>query len=111
MRKLSLLVILFILTACGETTTLSGHTGLVEGKLWLDCSSAMKRASGPQDDIGYTCGVTVTKETVIRTADGERLTMADLEAAAEMTVLIEPTVLRPDDRDKELKAKEVIVER
>lgn len=113
MKRWWLIVFMLFLSACGEreTTTLYGNAKLIKGQLWLDCSNQIVRPSGPQEDIGYTCGVHVTEHTDIRTRDGERLEVSDLAVTSNVIVLIEPTVLRPDDKGRELNAKEVVVER
>ena len=105
--------ILIYLTGCSqEVYTITGKlNGIEKGSVIVECSSLYKKHmfDGAEDDIGYSCVVQVTEETVIESQTGKALTLEDLRQAEIVSVILTKKVKKEQLEDAEFVAKEIVM--
>jgi hypothetical protein len=114
MKKLVLLFSFVFLTACSnETYSIYGEIySIEEDSIYVECSDLVRESdkSRIKDDIGYSCAVKITKDTIIKTETGDELTFNELNTNNMVSVYFEePTTLSADSEGLTLRAKEITV--
>ena len=64
---------------------------------------------GAEEDIGYSCAIQVTEETVIESQTGEALILEDLRQAETVSVILTEKVKKKRLEDAEFVAKEIVM--
>ncbi|MEK4385811.1 hypothetical protein MKZ25_08370 [Solibacillus sp. FSL W7-1464] len=109
------LICLTALSACSkEGSSITSITGEIidieKGNLKIMCSNYVtkqKNSSG-SDDIGYTCVVKITDETLIKSDNGEKITLSDLQQNNVVSVILTEEKTLTEDRDsRTIEAKEL----
>lgn len=82
MKKLLFIVSFILLTACSnETSSIYGEIRSIgENRINVGCSDFVKKANNihSKDDIGYSCAIKITDETIIKTQAGDAVTLDEL---------------------------------
>ena len=82
MNKLILLFSFILLTACSnETYSIYGEINSIgEDTLNVGCSDLVKKSNNSHsiDDIGYSCAIKITEETIIKNQAGDVVTLDEL---------------------------------
>lgn len=76
--------ILLLFTGCDFSEPVKefeGYFNSVESsnEIEVDCTSVAKRGDTGGTEEGYSCSVEITEDTIIRTEDGQKLSVEDLE--------------------------------
>ena len=119
MKRLAIfcLICLTVLTACSkEGSTITSITGEIisieKNPLNIRCSdyvTKQKNSTG-SDDVGYTCVVNITDDTLIKSDNGEKITLSDLQQNNVVSVILtEEKTLSEDIDSRTLEAKDIIV--
>lgn len=105
--------ILICLTGCSqEVYTITGKlNGIDKGSIVVECSSLYKKTmfGGAEEDIGYSCAIQVTEETVIESQTGEALILEDLRQAETVSVILTEKVEKKHLEDAVFVAKEIVM--
>ncbi|WP_336045696.1 hypothetical protein [Solibacillus ferritrahens] len=114
MKKLILIFSFICLSACSnETYSIYGEIySIEEDNIYIECSDLVRKSdkSHINDDIGYSCGIKITDETIIKTQAGDVLTVDDLNQNNVVSVYFEEPILeRADLEGLTLNAKEITV--
>jgi len=81
LKNLILIVSFLLLTACSNESSLFGEIRSIgENRINVGCSDFVKKANNThsKDDIGYSCVIKITDETIIKTQVGEIVTLDEL---------------------------------
>ncbi|WP_339212486.1 hypothetical protein [Solibacillus sp. FSL W8-0372] len=108
MKKLIFIFIFIFLTACsGETYSIYGEiSSIEEDSINVGCSDLVNS----KDDIGYSCAIKITEETIIKTQAGDVLTLDELNINNIVSVYFEePVTLSADTERPTFEAKEITV--
>ena len=114
MKKFVLLVSLIFLAACSnETLSIYGEIhSIEEDRINVVCSDAVRKSnkSHSKDDIGYSCAIKITEDTIIKTQAGDELTFDELNENNMVSVYFEePITVSAVSERLTLKAKEITV--
>ena len=117
MKRLALifcLICLTALTACSkEGSSINGEIINIEkDNLKIDCSNYVtkQKNSTGADDIGYSCLVKIKDDTLIKSNNGEEITINDLQQNDVVSVILtEEKTLTEDINSRILEAKEIIL--
>lgn len=114
MKKLVLIFSFIFLTACSnETYSIYGEINSIEeDNIYVECSDLVRKLdkSPIKDDIGYSCAIKITEDTIIKTQAGDELTFNGLNKNNMVSVYFEePTTSNADSEGLTLKAKEITV--
>ena len=112
--KLILLFCFIFLTACSnEINSISGEIDSIgEDSIFIDCSDLVAKSDKGhiQEDIGYSCAIKITDNTMIKTQAGDELKFDELNKNNLVTVYLEePTTLSSDLEWPTINAKEITV--
>lgn len=108
MKKLILIFSFIFLTACSnETHSIYGEiSSIEEDSINVGCSDLVSS----KDDIGYSCAIKITEETIIKTQAGDVLTFDELNINNMVSVYFEePITLSAGTERPTFKAKEITV--
>lgn len=119
MKRLAIfcLIYLTVITACSkEGSTITSITGEIisieKNTLNIRCSdyvTKQKNSTG-SDDVGYTCVVNITDDTLIKSDNGEKITLSDLQQNNVVSVILtEEKTLTEDIDSRTLEAKDIIL--
>ena len=119
MKRLAIfcLVCLTVITACSkEGSTITSITGEIinieKNNLKIRCSdyvTKQKNSTG-SDDVGYTCVVNITDDTLIKSDIGKKITLSDLQQNNVVSVILtEEKTLTEDIDSRTLEAKDIIL--
>ena len=112
MKKLIIIFSFIILTACSnETYSIYGKiSSIKEDKIYVECSNLVRKSDKRHinDDIGYSCGIKITEETIIKTQAGDVLTSNELNENNVVSVYFEEPISESADLEG-LKANEITV--
>lgn len=117
MKRLAVicLICLAALSACSkEGSSITSVTGEIinieKDNLKIRCSNyvtTQKNSTG-SDDVGYTCVVNITDDTIIKSDNGEKITLGDLQQNNIVSVILTEEQTLTEDRDSRiLEAKEL----
>ena len=112
MKRLDLIFSLICLTACSnEVSSINGEiTNIEKDSLEVICSqyvTSQENIKG-NDDIGYSCIVKITDDTLIKSDNGEKITINDLQQNDIVSVfLTEQKTLTEYINSRILEAKEI----
>lgn len=117
MKRLTIfcLICLTVITACSkEGSTITSITGEIinieKNNLKIRCSdyvTKQKNSTG-SDDVGYTCVVNITDDTLIKSDIGEKITLSDLQQNNVVSVILtEEKTLTEDIDSRTLEAKDI----
>lgn len=112
MKQFILIIRLILLTACSnETHSIYGEIKSIEADhINIECSDLVRKLDKSKDDIGYSCAIKITDETMIKTQAGDALTFEELAENNEVSVYMEePITLSAVSERLPLKAKEITV--
>ena len=114
MKKSVLLFSFIFLTACsGETYSIYGEINSIEEDgIHVECSDSVGKSNRnhSNDDIGYSCAIKITEDTIIKTQAGDELTFDELNDNNLVSVYVEePPTVSADSEWLTLKAKEITV--
>ena len=119
MKRLTIfcLICLTVITACSkEGSTITSITGEIinieKNNLKIRCSdyvTKQKNSTG-SDDVGYTCVVNITDDTLIKSDIGKKITLSDLQLNNVVSVILtEEKTLTEDIDSRTLEAKDIIL--
>ena len=117
MKRLAIfcLICLTVITACSkEGSTITSITGEIinieKNNLKISCSdyvTKQKNSTG-SDDVGYTCVVNITDDTLIKSDNGKKITLSDLQQNNVVSVILtEEKTLTEDIDSRTLEAKDI----
>lgn len=114
MKKLIFIFSFSFLTACSnETHSIYGEIhSLEEDRIIFGCSDVVRKSnkSHSKEDIGYSCAIKITEETIIKTQAGDVLTFDELNKNNVVSVYFEePITLSAHFEGLTLNAKEITV--
>lgn len=114
MKKLILILSFIFLTACSnEINSISGEIDSIgEDSISIECSDLVAKSDKGhiQEDIGYSCAIKITDNTMIKTQAGDELKFDELNKNNLVTVYLEePITLSSDLEWPTLNAKEITV--
>ncbi len=112
MKRLALIFCLICLSACSkEVSSINGEiTNIEKDTLEIICSNYVTREKNikSNDDIGYSCKVKITDDTLIKSDNGEEITINDLHQNDVVSVFLkEQKKLTEDINSRILEAKEI----
>ena len=112
MKRLALIFCLICLTACSkEGSSINGEIINIEkDNLEIVCSNYVTKQKNIKgnDDIGYSCIVKITDDTLIKSDNGEKITIKDLQQNDVVSVFFaEQKTLTEDINSRILEAKEI----
>lgn len=116
MKKLVLIFSVIFLTACSnEIHSVYGKLySISEDTIYVECSDLMTKAmkSRSQDDIGYSCGIQITEETIILNQTGDEFTFDGFTFEESKIIMVsvhleEPVILSDDLKWPTVNAKEI----
>ena len=108
MKKLIFIFSIIFITACSnESHSIYGEiSSIEEGSINVGCSDLVSS----KDDIGYSCTIKITNETLIKTQAGEVLTFDELNINNIVSVYFkEPISLSTGTEGPTFEAKEITV--
>ena len=119
MKRLAIfcLICITVITACSkEGSTITSITGEIinieKNTLNIRCSdyvTKQKNSTG-SDDVGYTCVVNITDDTLIKSDNGKKITLSDLQQNNVVSVILtEEKTLTEDIDSRTLEAKDIIL--
>ncbi|MER2119777.1 MAG: hypothetical protein ABS935_05880 [Solibacillus sp.] len=109
MKKLILIFSFIFLTACSnETHSIYGEIySIDEESIIVGCSDLVRKS---KDDIGYSCAIKITEETIIKTQAGDVVTFDELNINNMVSVYFEePITVGAGTERQTLEAKEITV--
>lgn len=109
LKKFILLVSFICLTACSnELHSIYGKiSSIEEDRIHVGCSDLKPNS---KDDIGYSCTIKITDETIIKTQAGDVLTFDELTINHMVSVYFEePITLDAVSERQSLEANEITV--
>lgn len=112
MKKLILIVSFLLLTACSNESSLYGEIRSIgENRINVGCSDFVKKANynHSKDDIGYSCVIKITDETIIKTQAGDAVTLDELNIDDVVSVYIDEPITSADSEKLTFTAKEITV--
>lgn len=113
MKQFILILSVILLTACSnETHSIYGEIKSIEADhINIGCSDLVRKLDKGKDDIGYSCAIKITDETMIKTQAGDALTFEELAENNEVSVYMEeePITLSAVSERLTFKAKEITV--
>lgn len=113
MKRLALIFCLICLTACSkEVSSINGEIINIEkDNLEIICSKYVTRQENIKgnDDIGYSCIVKITDDTLIKSNNGEKITINDLQQNDVVSVFLteQKTLTEDNINSRILEAKEI----
>lgn len=113
MKKLILIVSFVLLTACSnEIHSIYGEIhSIEEDSINIGCSDFVEKLNNSlsKDDIGYSCAIKITGETIIKTQAGDILTFEELNINNMVSVYFEEPITGADSERLIMKAKQITV--
>ena len=107
---LLLVITIFFLTGCVETTSINGRLTLIEDNFLVECSEQVKQNVNDLSDVGYLCAVQISDDTLFRDQYGEKLSVKDFSDGNIVSVILtKPKVIGESKSSREVDAKEVIL--
>ena len=113
-EEINLIFSFIFLTACSnETHSIYGEIiSIEEDSINVGCSDLVRKSnkSHSKEDIGYSCALKITEETIIKTQAGDVLTFDELNKNNVVSVYFEePITLSADSERLTFNAKEITV--
>ena len=119
MKRLAIfcLICITVITACSkEGSTITSITGEIsnieKNTLNVRCSDYVTKQTNSRgsDDVGYTCVVNITDDTLIKSDNGKKITLSDLQQNNVVSVILtEEKTLTEDIDSRTLEAKDIIL--
>ena len=111
MKKLILIFSFIFFTACSnETYSIYGEiSSIEEDSINVGCSDLVRKSNNSNDDIGYSCTIKITDETIIKTQAGDALTFDELYKNNAVSVYFEEPITSVDSERLTFEAKEITV--
>lgn len=112
LKKLILIYSFILLTACSnETYSIYGEiSSIEEDSIKVGCSDLVIKSNNSKDDIGYSCTIKITEETIIKTQAGDVVTFDELNINNIVSVYFEePITLGAGSEGLTFKAEEITV--
>lgn len=111
MKKLVLIFSFIFLTACSnETYSIYGEiSSIEEDSINVGCSDLVRKTNNSKDDIGYSCTIKITEETIIKTQAGDVLTFDELNINHIVSVYFDEPITSVDSERLTFTAKEITI--
>ena len=111
MKRLALIFCLICLTACStDVYSITGEiSNIKKDSFSINCSNYVaKERNVATADVGYSCTVKITDDTLLKSDNGEEITMNDLQENDVVSVfLTEEKTLTEDGNSRTIEAKEI----
>lgn len=110
-KKLIFIISFIFLTACSnEASSIYGDiTSIGEDYINVGCSDLVRKSINSKDDIGHSCTIKITEETIIKTQAGDIVTFDELTINDMISVYFEEPIAIADSKRPSFEAKEITV--
>jgi len=110
-KKLIFIISFIFLTACSnEASSIYGDiTSIGEDYINVGCSDLVRKSINSKDDIGHSCAIKITEETIIKTQAGDIVTFDELTINDMVSVYFEEPIAIADSKRPSFEAKEITV--